>query len=698
MDKKLLLMCSDKNAKIMAILKDQDSDQVQEFETTIQMVQVVVNRLLKGKKAINIDTNLLEQVYKTLDKYQQILEQYVDSGMIRRLLSSNRLRRRLEQCNAALHTHLKNFVESLKQLNSAKAASPANKAQANSTGAPPSSTEVANANTKKSATTTTTTKKKTKKEKSKTGTTDANKKIKKKKKASSTTAGTNSKDKSTKKEKKKHKTKKTTAAASASSTTAAEELNKPPEIPSTAIKAGQEDSKIISSQESYPKTAYADVPKTSATASANKTTSDVDQSSLTECTDSFGSPPTSVSAGFTQSKDSDDEEEGGEEHERRKRTSSKKGRGGDDEDEDDEEEEEDDDENDGDVTPRMPVGDTPAAKTTMYEADDVFEDGQEHLLHLSENMIRDAQGKRMWTQLFGEETFFVDINVFLDALEGVLGHAITLDDRTLLIHVLDNSGTGFANMYKWSEFLKGFGPLPQIIANLRRTFFSPWFHGFLSSREATLLLEQQPIGTFLIRFSRSSSGSFALAVVNSPGNVLHILIESAQPDGFKIEEEDGEGTKIFGTLEDIIDHYSVFLKFPFNSDLPRESWFHGDVSSSESEELLADHPHGTFLIRFSSRSGCFAASYKDGEAIKHALIQAVPGGFMFAGERETYPTLKDMIAAFSHTLRHALPNAENTVVNIIRSHSNEARAKLQRGSSETPTPGHYASFNKIDQH
>lgn len=109
-------------------------------------------------------------------------------------------------------------------------------------------------------------------------------------------------------------------------------------------------------------------------------------------------------------------------------------------------------------------------------------------------------------------------------------------------------------MYKWSEFLKGFGPLTNVVNNVHTTtnanasacttptladaallrdshcrvqvrniLTAPWFHGFLTSREAELLLEDQPIGTFLIRFSRSSGGSFALAFVQEHRKILHIL-------------------------------------------------------------------------------------------------------------------------------------------------------------------------------
>jgi hypothetical protein len=134
LDKQFLHVCKEKNAKIMAILGEQDPGEVMEFQTTIQMVQVVVNRLLNGKKQITIDVGQLNQIHKILDQYQQLLEQYVSTGRLRRLLGSNRMRRKLEKVNSELHVALKQFVEKLKELNAANAAAAAAAASSSSNG------------------------------------------------------------------------------------------------------------------------------------------------------------------------------------------------------------------------------------------------------------------------------------------------------------------------------------------------------------------------------------------------------------------------------------------------------------------------------------------------------------------------------------------------------------------------------------
>jgi hypothetical protein len=80
----------------------------------------------------------------------------------------------------------------------------------------------------------------------------------------------------------------------------------------------------------------------------------------------------------------------------------------------------------------------------------------------------------------------------------------------------DYSDTGFVTIHKFADFLNGFGPLKSSpIEQLVNVLSSPWFHGFLSSNEAEKLLEKHLPGTFLIRFSKSKAGSFALAYIDS---------------------------------------------------------------------------------------------------------------------------------------------------------------------------------------
>lgn len=79
----------------------------------------------------------------------------------------------------------------------------------------------------------------------------------------------------------------------------------------------------------------------------------------------------------------------------------------------------------------------------------------------------------------------------------------------------------------------------------------------------------EPEGSYLIRFSKSRPGSFALAF-KDPNMVNHILIHSDKPRGFRIYEQDTNTTREFPSITDIIKFYSYVLKTPFTSSLPKE--------------------------------------------------------------------------------------------------------------------------------
>jgi len=88
--------------------------------------------------------------------------------------------------------------------------------------------------------------------------------------------------------------------------------------------------------------------------------------------------------------------------------------------------------------------------------------------------------------------------------------------------------------------------------------------------ETKKFLEFQPVGTFLMRFSSSKPGSFALAFTSAPRSVTHVIIKTAPPRGFSIQEENSE--KYFEHVSQIVNYYSSVLTRPFDSALPEEQY------------------------------------------------------------------------------------------------------------------------------
>jgi len=283
-------------------------------------------------------------------------------------------------------------------------------------------------------------------------------------------------------------------------------------------------------------------------------------------------------------------------------------------------------------------------------------------------MIEDQDGKDLWDKLFGLESFMIEWDKFLLGMKKILTD-IKEDEETVLQYILDNSNTGFINQHKFSEFLKGFGPVQDCIKNIKNILSARWFYGFLSRTEIDLLLRDQPVGCFLIRFSSSQPGSFALAfsTVNANGEKVpcHILINSCKPLGFQVQEQENQDARTFQNLYELVDFYSVFLQLPFSSDLPFESWFEGDFSAAETQEVLAGHKPGTFLVRFSSQVGAFAVSFVgvDGQ-ISHSLIEhegVANNGYKIVNDGQPlfFGTLKEVVSYYGDALKFPIKNTSN---------------------------------------
>eukprot|EP01117_Protostelium_nocturnum_P011598 TRINITY_DN4211_c0_g1_i1.p1 TRINITY_DN4211_c0_g1~~TRINITY_DN4211_c0_g1_i1.p1 ORF type:complete len:1097 (-),score=260.76 TRINITY_DN4211_c0_g1_i1:80-3370(-) len=273
--------------------------------------------------------------------------------------------------------------------------------------------------------------------------------------------------------------------------------------------------------------------------------------------------------------------------------------------------------------------------------------------------FRDDEARVFWENNF-EQAFMISWDRFIAALK----QSIQLDPSSAqhLQYILDNSNTGSISMSRFSDFLNGFGPLKQCVEKVESILNAEWFHGFLSSTETERLLEKQPSGTFLIRFSKSKPGSFAIGYVEGdPGQktkVTHTLIACAPPSGFKIEEAYNRNARgrLFATLFEVVDFYNYLLKYTFRSDLSRLSWFHGDLTSQEADELLSNAENGSYLVRFSTTPGFLAVSYVREKNVKHALLECLPNGYRYDNKPHVYKTLTEMVNDLSDTLKHPCSN------------------------------------------
>ncbi|XP_074524993.1 phosphoinositide-3-kinase, regulatory subunit 3b (gamma) [Halichoeres trimaculatus] len=80
-----------------------------------------------------------------------------------------------------------------------------------------------------------------------------------------------------------------------------------------------------------------------------------------------------------------------------------------------------------------------------------------------------------------------------------------------------------------------------------------------------------------------------------------------------------------------------------------KSWFVGDLNRTQAEELLIGKPDGAFLIRESSKKGCYACSVVVEGEVKHCVIYSTPRGFGFAEPYNLYSSLKDLVLHYHQT-------------------------------------------------
>uniref|UniRef100_A0A8C7F5M9 Phosphatidylinositol 3-kinase regulatory subunit gamma n=1 Tax=Oncorhynchus kisutch TaxID=8019 RepID=A0A8C7F5M9_ONCKI len=95
-----------------------------------------------------------------------------------------------------------------------------------------------------------------------------------------------------------------------------------------------------------------------------------------------------------------------------------------------------------------------------------------------------------------------------------------------------------------------------------------------------------------------------------------------------------------------------FVSTEEDENLPHydeKSWFVGDLNRTQSEDLLLGKPDGAFLIRESSKKGCYACSVVVEGEVKHCVIYSTQRGYGFAEPYNLYSSLKDLVLHYHQT-------------------------------------------------
>jgi SH2 domain len=325
-------------------------------------------------------------------------------------------------------------------------------------------------------------------------------------------------------------------------------------------------------------------------------------------------------------------------------------------------------------------------------------------MRLSDAVDAQEVGAADWSVMFGPQMTIVPWDDFVDRFRDFAD--LDQIQEFVLKDILDHANTGSVTRFKFLEFMKGFGrSVANCVDIMMHIYHQEYFHGFVTQLEARRFLEVEPLGTFLVRFSSSRPGSFVIEYVtlaapagedvdeygviedNGPGmgpgayglepKVNSVVLETCE-SGLRVRTSYSE--QVFPTLDDVIGHFAQTFLTPFATNLTKEPWFHGDLSSEEVEELLRGQPVGTFLIRFSSQPGCYASSFvTDRNTIGKSLIKKVPGGYRIeqSANQQVYPLVKELVKDYMRANFFKLPLH-------LHDHTSVSKKMMIPGARSTP--------------
>lgn len=112
------------------------------------------------------------------------------------------------------------------------------------------------------------------------------------------------------------------------------------------------------------------------------------------------------------------------------------------------------------------------------------------------------------------------------------------------------------SMEHFGKMMDWFGPIRRdaralILTHIREVLQSPWFHGDIPTSETETRIMTREVGTFLVRFSNSAPGAFAISKVTAPLKVNHLRVSrDKEAQGVTLFRV---GTHIKDTLNALVD-------------------------------------------------------------------------------------------------------------------------------------------------
>jgi hypothetical protein len=174
-----------------------------------------------------------------------------------------------------------------------------------------------------------------------------------------------------------------------------------------------------------------------------------------------------------------------------------------------------------------------------------------------------------------------------------------------------------------------------------------YFHWYLSTDEAIEVLYSQTPGTFLVRFSKSSPGSFGIDYVKEDGQVGHIVATSKK-EGLVVSEPEG---LVYQSISSILRSFPDILKHPLKFSFVAEKWFIGQKTREEALSTVQNDSKIPFVLyRVQNANFRFGMCFynRTGELQEKEITSNLPSGFLVQGDNKIYEHLGEIVSTLQY--------------------------------------------------
>jgi hypothetical protein len=203
--------------------------------------------------------------------------------------------------------------------------------------------------------------------------------------------------------------------------------------------------------------------------------------------------------------------------------------------------------------------------------------------------LEDPSTAQFWLKNWPNDDFLVPWPLFQAALLTEFPNA-SLKCLSSLQYFLDFSCTNMVSKSRLNTLSKLSPSFEELVVFPATLMSKPWFAGYLSKSEATMLLQQEPWNTFLVRLHKNSRGTLACSYVSNRGVQHQVIVR--EKFGFSMSHCAGT----FNTIDELIAHNS-FLQHEFAQPWMRSNHFLGEATKEEAEQILEGLNEGVYVIR-----------------------------------------------------------------------------------------------------